>query len=334
MVFAAVATGFLACGGESSRDETSTGGTTAGGTGATPSGGGVSGTGANGGLGATGGGGTGAVPTGGGGTPSQQCNTGSGGIAGAFYTPSSAWCEGNTPMIADIKGFPAKKPACSGATPYCKVADCTANTEPLFCCSGKTPLCSECPPGSVSTGTYCIDQYEVTRGSYETWLATQPPPGSTCPSYAPDATCMGLSPVCKTGCEKHPQVCVSACQASAYCGAHGKLVCHIDQLTLACPTKYPYGADYDPTACNGTEAGLGTTAPVGSFTKCVTQALDGPIFDLSGNVAELAYVSAGTYTHAGGGFSSLKDALACEGGLVLTPTDISPSLGFRCCTQK
>ncbi len=235
-------------------------------------------------------------------------------------------------MIADVKGFPAQKPKCSGSTPYCTVVDCDATTDPLFCCSGKTPVCAPCPPGMVSTGSYCIDQYEVTRADYAAFLATNPPPPASC-SLDPDPDCMKLPEVCQSNCDQHPQVCVAGCVAFWFCSALGKQNCSVKQLANACgSTSYPYGAVYDPSACNGADAGKATTAPVGSFGSCASQTLGGQAFDLSGNVAEWGVVPTGPFEAVGGSFVGDKDALTCSTTEPATNEKPSSHIGFRCCT--
>ncbi|MCA9593448.1 MAG: SUMF1/EgtB/PvdO family nonheme iron enzyme [Myxococcales bacterium] len=296
-----------------------------GGSGAAPGGGGT--------APAPDGGGT-AGATGGGGTAGQtgQCETGSAGTAGSFFTPNTAFCQGRTPMIADVKGFPAQKPKCSGATPYCTVVDCDATTDPLFCCGGKTPICQSCPQGMVSVGTYCIDQFEVTRAGFAAFLATNPAPPGSC-SLAPDADCMKHPEVCQGDCDQHPQVCVPACVAFWFCSLTGKQECTAEQLASACGTSsYPYGATYEPTACNGVDAGKATTAPVGSFAKCASSALGAQPFDLSGNVSEWGVVGPSQYEALGGSFVGDQDALACGAKAPGTNGNPSSHIGFRCCT--
>lgn len=86
-----------------------------------------------------------------------QCDSGAAGFAGAFHTPGIVMCMGNTPGIADKKGFPVYLEPCSGETPVCDSKECDASTDPMLCCNGSTPTCSACPSGMVSTGTSCID---------------------------------------------------------------------------------------------------------------------------------------------------------------------------------
>lgn len=167
-----------------------------------------------------------------------------------------------------------------------------------------------------------IDATETTRAQYAAWLATAPSTSGQDPdacsnnqAFEPSATCLGSPGVCTVGCDQHPQVCVDACDARAYCEAAGKRICgklgggpilpgpepvnEVSQWYAACFSggvhNYPDGGDpatsqtdgYDGDACNAVDKGLGTTTPVGSNPGCVSaEASFAGVFDLSGNVNE------------------------------------------------
>ena len=327
-----VATAFVAaaCGGSTISEE-------GGGTGATgPAGGtgGASETGGTGGAAATGGtAGTSAM--GGGSVDYAECDTGHGGVAGAFFDPNQALCDSNTPMIVDVNGFAVTLPACSGAKAMCEVVPCAEATDPWYCCRGQTPQCSPCPAGTASAGTFCINQTEVTRAAYETWVASGPSVSSC--TIEPDPSCMADLSVCGQDCSKHPQVCVPYCGADAFCASQGLALCSLWQLEAACgDAKYPYGHSYDSAACNGGDLLVGTTVAVGTMPSCASEAGLGLVYDLSGNVAEwtrCASWATGPCDVHGGSFEAGPDGLACGVSESAEPDSVAPNRGFRCCSR-
>jgi formylglycine-generating enzyme required for sulfatase activity len=233
--------------------------------------------------------------------------------------------------------------------------------------------------GQATDGGYAdyrIDATEVTRGQYRSWLLTNPalPAGQ-------DATCgwkYGWSdPDPETAmdpdADHHPIAMVDWCDAYWYCAGVGKRLCGrigggsnddeanvnrvgADQWYTACTSNgaygeagYPYGATYEPTACNGVDAARGGTVAVATLTSCQSPITDyRGIFDLSGNVEEWEDACDGHTGMVDGcrmrggafdnsGFDEDPDApwglLQCgvmiAGWRFTTFTDV----GFRCCSR-
>src|SRR5262249_20621322 len=104
---------------------------------------------------------------------------------------------------------------------------------------------------------------------------------------------------------------------------------------------FPYGQTHDRTACNtgqpeGGPVALGTTAPVGSFTRC-EGGFDG-IFDMVGNVTEwenacdgVTSAGAGQCVTRGGSYRIVYDP--CISASPATITSASLDWGIRCCAS-
>lgn len=163
-----------------------------------------------------------------------------------------------------------------------------------------------------------IDATEVTRDQFAAWLATNPDPADSSDSSCvtnitytperdwPERNCKATDwPPGERG--DHPVVCIDWCDAFDYCVSVGKRLCgaidgganayedYADASKsawfAACSADgdntFPYGDEYDGSACNGLDTGLEETAPVGSLATC--QSADpawAGVFDLSGNVRE------------------------------------------------
>jgi formylglycine-generating enzyme len=229
---------------------------------------------------------------------------------------------------------------------------------------------------------YCIDSTEVTRAQYAAWLSASPSTDgqiAICTwntTFVPDAACLGSESnptyACLTNCDNHPQVCVDWCDATAYCRAMGKRLCgkigggsngaslslSESQWYNACAShdaanRYPYGADYDPKACNGWDLWYPTTfvtppyeyltTPGGSLSTCQSSVpgYQG-VFDLSGNVAEWedscssesgsSPLAVGCYTR-GGSFSVNTSLLRCNSETLTQRLVADVNIGFRCCSD-
>jgi formylglycine-generating enzyme required for sulfatase activity len=230
---------------------------------------------------------------------------------------------------------------------------------------------------SAAGHEFGIDATEVTRGQYEDWLATNPDTAAqdatNCgwnSTFVPDADlCMPNAykahPCQGTACRSYSQVCVDWCDAYAYCNAVGKRLCGkigggpngfddyanaaLSQWYAACSSggvnKYPYGATYQATTCNGRESS-GTDIygilPVGSFPGCQASGGYAGVLDLSGNVWELEDSCDGTGASShcrrrGGGHSDIAEGLTCakaSGSSIGEKRLVSGAdVGFRCCSR-
>jgi sulfatase modifying factor 1 len=199
---------------------------------------------------------------------------------------------------------------------------------------------------------FWIDSTEVTRAQYAAWLATKPSGGQP-----PECSWnTGFTP----GCEwppgdkgNHPVVCVDWCDAHAYCQGVGKRLCgKIGGGTLAVEERadatksewyyacssagqfdYPYGDDFDPTACNLVEASVDDTIPVASFPECQSSAtgFEG-VFDLCGNVSEWADAcDESVCVQHDGSYGWTGSGALCRMSASWGRDKQTGGLGFRCC---
>jgi formylglycine-generating enzyme len=277
----------------------------------------------------------------------------------------------------------------------CTVAACSSETPPpggVFADAGsdagaallQKPCPSEKGPKMVRVPTarssFCIDATEVTRAQYNlfvTAIAAQPNLSSSLRSEScstsdavPDSACLQEDKAaCKTGCDNHPQVCVTWCSAYAYCQWAGKKLCgSIDGSRLsgltpnlensawvhACaggvydrgsPRRYPYGDEYDDKACNGdaclTSGKPCADAPVASYPKCQGSGAFAGIFDMSGNVSEWVEEydngAEGRVSSRGGGVARPPadgpSYASCEQRGTADPELASLLVGIRCCAD-
>ena len=198
----------------------------------------------------------------------------------------------------------------------------------------------QCPDSGgkmIRTPGGCIDAYEVTRAAYGVFVAARP-------DQAADPVCMAGPSVCQTGCDKHPQVCVTEPQAAAYCTWVGKRLCRgtIDnavqgEWAYACTggnypmQQWPYapsGPGWD--ACATAQS---ITSPVGAHPVC--EGGFAGLFDMSGNAAE--WVDACNVQQCaarGGAFDALSYGWAsCMQSEIHDRQTASPRVGFRCCAD-
>ncbi len=236
---------------------------------------------------------------------------------------TSTWTSGSTSCTGEGVCLAGATQACTtGSDP--SMQTCSSSCQWGSCGPRLTPLTMV--PRPDGTGTFGIEQHEVTREQYAQFLqapasdiaAAIGTPRAGCdatqnPSYEPDATCMKEPTVCTKSCNRHPQVCVDWCDAYAYCKWIGRRLCGkigggpsdineynsltMSQWTAACVGTqgrvdvFPYGPEPKEGICNDGSNGctnLNTcTVEVGQESKC--HAASSPydtVLDLSGNVAE------------------------------------------------
>jgi formylglycine-generating enzyme required for sulfatase activity len=165
-----------------------------------------------------------------------------------------------------------------------------------------------CPPAMVQVPApgggkaFCVDAKEVTNKAYRAFLTAAEPPATG--SQITECAWNSTYTVGTLGADDLPVGGLDWCDAYAYCAWAGKHLCGAvaggplaygsfpstaSRWYLACShggaQGFPYGATYDPTACNGRPLDAGTPLPVGSLTTC--QGGYPGLFDMSGNVSEL-----------------------------------------------
>ena len=120
-------------------------------------------------------------------------------------------------------------------------------------------------------------------------------------------------------------------------------LCTVEEWRLGCGgparTRFPYGNDFDPEACNGAghPVGQGELLPSGSGGgACENQGY--LTVDMSGNLKEWTETEAveggGVHFILGGAYDNrLGDSLACDGMAIPRQDGFRfPNLGFRCCS--
>jgi sulfatase modifying factor 1 len=192
--------------------------------------------------------------------------------------------------------------------------------------------------------SFCIDRYEAHLEGWD-------------PTAVPDEQ-QAFVAVNEEG--LLPQAYISADMAEAACENAGKRLCYPDEWERACTgpkaTRFPYGDEYQPGACNEGRASHpvlelygraanwrlqqmndpllnllpDTLAPAGTFPTCVTP--EG-VHDLHGNLHEWVDDPRGTFR---GGFyvDAHRNGAGCSYQTEAHPTDYHDySTGFRCCAE-
>lgn len=221
----------------------------------------------------------------------------------------------------------------------------------------EAPGIGGCPPGMLSTGTFCVDRYEafvrIDRGggaAPEDWSPFHHPP-----TLSGGQTLMAFSVAGAI-----PQGQISGVQAANACAGSGKRLCTDAEWLSACrgPSSfvYPYGNTRQSGVCNDARAVhpaveyFGTSAswiwsmlgnpciaqipnsldPTGANGGCVTSA---GAFDMMGNLHEWTSAAAGTFR---GGFFA-DTSINGNGCLYATTAHNTQhwdySTGFRCCAD-
>jgi len=220
-----------------------------------------------------------------------------------------------------------------------------------------------CLDGSVVValnGTaFCIDAHEVTVSEYEAFLTAKMGDTSGQPSYCAFNTTFQPSTWPQAN-PSRPVVAVDQCDAIAYCAWAGERLCgavdggHADpdnltdpggQWYFACSHSgdgvhlYPYGLDYDGSACNGADF-WGDAGPHATDVESSPGCVGGfaGIFDMSGNVYEWedschSYDGGDDKCMArGGSYASGPAALACAASYPAARSVQDNQFGFRCCS--
>jgi formylglycine-generating enzyme required for sulfatase activity len=212
-------------------------------------------------------------------------------------------------------------------------------------------------------GGFSIDATEVTRGQYESWIASAPntqEQDGVCSwnsTYLPDATCMARPSVCQgSACRRHPQPCIDQCDAAAYCKAAGKRLCGAmpsgsvsslldthGQWQNACTSNgaqaFVYGSTFQPEWCNDSTSRATLTEPVASRTRCQSNIIGyRGIFDLLGNVWEwedncIGGAGKSDVCNPRGASFGISAAMPnCEQGIPIVRNSVAHNVGFRCCS--
>ncbi|WP_437965365.1 SUMF1/EgtB/PvdO family nonheme iron enzyme [Sorangium sp. So ce260] len=243
-------------------------------------------------------------------------------------------------------------------------ADCATSI-----CNGMTRTCA-CPPFMVIApvaggGSYCIDQYEVTKQEYDTFMQANPVLADL------PAACAGNVYRPSNGWPytegRVPVNYVDWCDAYAYCTYMGKHLCgkigggesSPDELANAAQSEwynacsgqgvneYPYGHAYEPR-CNvnaptgGFERKSVPPNPIPPLTTCEGGVTG--LYHMSGNAAEWenACDTEGNCLVRGGSRASVPDAddtaqgslkaARCDARLdAPRRDDTKPDISFRCC---
>jgi formylglycine-generating enzyme required for sulfatase activity len=185
------------------------------------------------------------------------------------------------------------------------------------------------PPTEAVLPNFLIDRTEVTNADYGKYLAEQRVQAVREPAFWKDA---------RFNQPGQPVVGVDWAAADAFCRSRGKRLPSGNEHERAARGRdgrlYPWGNTFDGSAANTREGPLPGPAPVGSYSRDVTQ--EG-VADLAGNAREWTADPApqrdngATYFVRGASFVSRGDIFAL--GFLAMPTDATrrdPDLGFRC----
>ncbi|MEE2786051.1 MAG: MopE-related protein [Myxococcota bacterium] len=166
----------------------------------------------------------------------------------------------------------------------------------------------------IGTSTVFIDRYEASR---------------------PDATAELAGFQTARACSRagvQPWVNVTFAEAEAACNARGKRLCTDTEWASACGTGFPYGDQYDATACH-------TAQPSRQVTGLSPNCENAGTFDMSGNVAEWATCARQVDCQVvrpllGGSFADrIQAQFRCDFRGNGAPQLSTETVGFRCCAD-
>ena len=188
--------------------------------------------------------------------------------------------EGETPVPTEVPPTPTPAPPTATPTPPRKV------TVPMVAIpAGEFTMGSanevERPPHPVSVAAFEIDQFEVTNGDFEKFVAQT--------GYVTDAEKAGETSWRYYAKDKprHPVVKVTWNDAKAFCEwAEKRLPTEAEWEKAARGTDsltYPWGNDWDVNKVNAYESGYRGTIIVGSFPSGASPY---GVMDMAGNVSE------------------------------------------------
>jgi formylglycine-generating enzyme required for sulfatase activity len=229
------------------------------------------------------------------------------------------------------------------------------NPPPGTCTSAHGP--AMVPYGS-SGG--CIDSTEVTNVDYAAFLTAIEASGLPSePAWCEFKT--GVEPAFEwpyaKGADNLPVVWVDWCDARLYCLWANKRLCGgtgggsnptsgsadptqsqwYDACSAGGTRAYPYGTNYDQTACFSNQPQNTSPVAVATYANCVG-GYPG-IFDMSGNAWEWedscdVYIGANDQCLIrGGGTSETGATLTCATKVAVARSDATGDRGFRCCSQ-
>ncbi len=212
---------------------------------------------------------------------------------------------------------------------------------------------------SPSGKCFWMDKTEVSRAEYDEFLVTpfaaMESPCQWAQSHEPacDPSAGSDGGIVPEAPGSHPVVCVTWCDALAYCKWAGKTLCQGSYVEADNPgksdwmsvcsnggaTTYPYGAAYQGTLCNGdqfpqTGCPDCTTFPANEQTSCATQS---GVTNMSGNVAEWVDECSNNSGETddcrtrGGSYASDASKLECGATSGYQRSAATPTVGFRCC---
>lgn len=289
---------------------------------------------------------------------SQAGKLGIGGGSGAVIRPILGNEEGGA---SDVEGGTTAGTAGTSDGGHNGVGGSGASGGGLSVAGGAAAEPGKCPSLAgeklVRAGSFCIDENEVTVEHYRAFVDSKPDVTAQPSVCAWNSTfangCKATSP------EKEPQRCVDWCDARAYCESVGKHLCgSTSSATGAMPfdvaataagsewygacshdgqVVYPYGNEYDGSACWGADRPSNVPITVRSATACVG-GYEG-LWDMSGSLAEwidscAAEKGAADACHIRGGSSSGTAAeLRCDWQSATPRNTTSSYIGFRCCAD-